>query len=81
MTALNGRNEGKWQLGLIQSCASTGEKEALTIGLHHRLSWRSTLHPAGCVAAPLSLYPLNTTSTLLPNCDNQRCLQIFPNVP
>lgn len=40
MTALNGRNEGKWQLGLTQSCPSTGEKEALTVGLHHRLSWR-----------------------------------------
>ena len=33
MTALNGCNEGKWQLGLVQSCPSTGEKEALTVGL------------------------------------------------
>ena len=40
MTILNGCHEGKWQRGLsfnLPSSIFTGEKEALTIHLHHML--------------------------------------------
>lgn len=55
MLAWNGcNNEGKWQLGLIQSPQVFGGKETRPTSLHHVLYWRRVGQPISLLQGPPS---------------------------